>query len=55
LKEELEKHPQPSVVDLTFESINLLINLMLAQAQECFCEKVTVFVNPVTNFAGYER
>lgn len=39
LKDELEKHPQPAVLDLTFDNINMLINLMLAQAQECFVEK----------------
>jgi hypothetical protein len=36
LKEELEKHPQPGVADLTPECVNMLVNLMLAQAHECF-------------------
>eukprot|EP01119_Soliformovum_irregulare_P009995 TRINITY_DN2416_c0_g1_i1.p1 TRINITY_DN2416_c0_g1~~TRINITY_DN2416_c0_g1_i1.p1 ORF type:complete len:831 (-),score=256.75 TRINITY_DN2416_c0_g1_i1:39-2456(-) len=39
LKEELEKHPQPNVPDLSTECINMYINLMLGQAQECFAEK----------------
>eukprot|EP01114_Cavostelium_apophysatum_P013019 TRINITY_DN3067_c0_g1_i3.p1 TRINITY_DN3067_c0_g1~~TRINITY_DN3067_c0_g1_i3.p1 ORF type:complete len:562 (-),score=185.11 TRINITY_DN3067_c0_g1_i3:92-1777(-) len=39
LKSELEKHPQPTMPDLAFDSVNMLINLMLAQAQECFVEK----------------
>jgi len=39
LKEELEKHPQSNSFDLTMDSISMLIQLNLAQAQECFYEK----------------
>lgn len=42
LKEIIDRHPQPNVIDLTSESVNLLTNLMLAQAQECVYEKVTI-------------
>lgn len=40
LKDLVERNPQPNVIDLTPESVNMLSNLMLAQAQECFVEKV---------------
>jgi programmed cell death 6-interacting protein len=40
VREELEKHPEVAVcLDLTTDCLNFLINLMLAQAQECFYEK----------------
>eukprot|EP01117_Protostelium_nocturnum_P017320 TRINITY_DN7038_c0_g1_i1.p1 TRINITY_DN7038_c0_g1~~TRINITY_DN7038_c0_g1_i1.p1 ORF type:complete len:805 (+),score=310.62 TRINITY_DN7038_c0_g1_i1:178-2592(+) len=39
LKDEIEKHPQPGSVDLSLDSISMFIQLMLAQAQECFYDK----------------
>jgi len=39
LKDDLEKHPQPNIIDLSFEAANMFINLMLAQAQEIFSDK----------------
>lgn len=39
MKELLERHPQPGVFDFSPDFITLCINLMLAQAQECFYEK----------------
>lgn len=41
LKNELERHPQSIMLDLSFEYINAVIYLMLAQAQECFYETGT--------------
>jgi hypothetical protein len=41
VKEELDKHPEVAAcLDLSADSLNFLINLMLAQAQECYYEKV---------------
>lgn len=40
LRSYLEEHPQQAVpVDFSADYLNMAINLMLAQAQECFCEK----------------
>jgi hypothetical protein len=41
LRSYLEEHPQQAVpIDFSTDYLNMAINLMLAQAQECFCEKV---------------
>lgn len=40
LKESLKERPQVQVLDLSLEYVDLMINLMLAQAQEMCCEKV---------------
>jgi len=39
LKDELERHPQTGVVDLTTDFVNASLQLMLAQAQECFFDR----------------
>ncbi|KAL6057405.1 pH-response regulator protein palA/rim20 [Balamuthia mandrillaris] len=40
LRENLQKYPlQPSTPDLTDEFLHMIVTLLLAQAQECFCEK----------------
>ena len=45
LRSYLEEHPQQAVpVDFSADYLNMAINLMLAQAQECFCEKVQLLL-----------
>jgi len=48
LKDYLQQRPhQASTPDLTTELLTILVNLMLAQAQECFCEKVNYCLHVV--------
>lgn len=48
LRSYLEEHPQQSIpLDFNVDFINMLINLMLAQAQECFCEQVRTTLSTI--------
>jgi hypothetical protein len=52
VKDELEKNPTSAEGnDLSGDAVTLLVNLMLAQAQESFYERVRIFFPTCSSFA----